>query len=164
MTEATSYRPAQRRVAARVLTPAGWLTGHFHVPEARPLVSFLNGTSDFFTLTHVRLPGQSADLEFLALQRSAALFVIPGDDPLVEASDTHPEPPRSAQISCLLESGMLTGTLRIPPNLRVSDQLIRQAGFLALRDCTIALDQPQGVEAASVVVVNAARVVGVAEI
>jgi hypothetical protein len=40
---------------------------------------------------------------------------------------------------------------------------MNEAGFLAVEDCTVGLDEPRGVEAAPLVVANAGALVGVAE-
>ena len=159
---AASQRPAQRVAPSRVFTPAGWLTANFHITAQTPFLPFLNRTGDFFTLTDVKMPGHSKPLPFLALQRSATILIVPPNDEKLTGSA--PEATETThQISCLLERGVLMGTLELPSALRVSDYLMHQAGFIVLRDCTLGLDEPRGIEALPIVVANADRVVGVAE-
>jgi len=161
MTDAA--RPEQRKVTARIYTPSGWILATFHVPTGQGFTDFLNASKDFFALTEVQLPRQTKPLAFLALQRTAAILLMPEDREIGEPEDgsvTH-------QVSCLLEGGVLMGALRLPESMRVSDHLMdRSSRFLVLRDCTVGLDAAGGnasVEAASVAIVNSGRVVGVSE-
>ena len=159
----TSERPAQRRVRARIYTPSGWLTGTLHVLEDQPLLGFLEGDRGFFTLTDVKIPGQPQALPFLALQRRAAVLVVPsGDGPF---SPPHDTPVRHA-VSCLFAGGVLLGTLPLAEDVRVSDALMEAPGFFLLEDCTIAVDRPGAppvAEAASHVFVHAPAILGVSE-
>jgi len=158
-------RPEHKRLAARIYTPSGWIVGNFHVPQGRQLLPFLNETKQFFTLTDVQLPGHTRPLSFLAVQRSATILVVPAEaenigGDVTGVATTH-------QVSCLLHGGLLMGALRLPSTVRVSDHLMATAQFFLLRDCTIGLDDPQrggSVEATRLVLVNASRLVGVAEV
>jgi hypothetical protein len=149
-------------VAARIWTSSGWIVGTFHVPTAQPLLAFLNHTEDFFRLTDVQLPWQSRTLDFLALQRNAMQLVLPHAGEL----DSDGDGAVPHQVSCLLEGGVVMGTLGLPERERVSDRLIALQHFFVLRDCTVGLDYQAGrssVESASRAVINASRVIGVAE-
>ncbi|MEM9190194.1 MAG: hypothetical protein AAGF12_13500 [Myxococcota bacterium] len=159
--------PSQRKVTAKVYTTAGWIAGTFHVPEVVPFLEFLGGDEDFFTLTDVELPRQTSPLPLLALQRHSTALVIPSADEVGPA----PESTTVHQVSCLLDGGVVMGSLYLPPDLRVSDQLTLSARpgrrFVVLRRCTVGLDQSlpgkAGVETARLALVNVERVVGVAE-
>jgi hypothetical protein len=156
-----SERVKPRTVGARVYTPSGWIHATFHLPPDQTFLSFLNRVEDFFTLTSVYLPWQQKPLEFLALQRNAALLVLPE---LSEAGAIEDEAVPH-QVSCLLQGGVVMGTLHLPPDERVSDRLMRGAHFHSLRNCTVGLDATAGarVEGAPAALVNATRVVGIAE-
>lgn len=156
-----SERVKQRTVAARVYTPSGWIHATFHLPAELAFLAFLNRTEDFFTLTSVYLPWQQKPLDFLALQRSAALLVLP--DP--SEAGTVDEGMIPHQVSCLLQGGVVMGTLHLPKEERVSDRLMHGGHFHALRNCTVGLDATAGarVEGAPAALVNATRVVGIAE-
>ena len=145
-------------------TSAGWLTGTLHVPVDIPLLSFLNRPDDFLTLTEVQLPWQRNPLPFLALQRNATLLVIPEVDEVEGAT----EGPVSHQVSCLLQGGVVMGTLRLPHDERVSDRLTRRQRFFVLRDCTVGIDanadgDRQTIEGTPAAILNGSRLVGVAE-
>ena len=145
MTEASTPHPPQRRVAGRVHTPAGWIAGTFHVPEQQSLLSFFNSARDFFTLTEVQLPGQSSEVPFLALQRSAVNLIIPAADERIDDDAAPDEDAVTHHVSCLLDGGVLMGTLQLPASVRVSDHLMANARFLAIHNCTVGFDRPRGV-------------------
>ena len=155
-------RPAQRRLTARMWTSAGWLTGTLHVPIDVPLLSFLNREEEFLTLTDAQLPWQRKALPFLALQRNAALVVVPETEEVEGAT----EGPVSHQVSCLLDGGVVMGTLRLPRDERVSDRLTRRQRFFVLRDCTVGIDVDGGrqtIEGTPAAIINGRGLVGVAE-
>lgn len=160
-------RPAQRKELARVLTPAGWLVGTFHVPEARPLRAFLDEARPFFTLTDVELAGKGTTLPYLSLARASALLVIPARGEELEEPDRSRANTVVRMVSVLFEGGLLMGRLAVAEGVRVSDALLDAAGFLLLRQCTLGLDRPgedASVEANPVVLLQASRVVGVSEL
>jgi hypothetical protein len=162
---ATEY-PEQRRIPARIHTLAGWLSGTFHVPVAKSFVEHLHAAGDFLTLTDVLLPGHKSRLEFFALQRAATLLILPetteDDLKLAEVASnaaTH-------TVACLLERGVLNGTLALPPSLRVSDFLLSQKGFFVVRSCTLGTQGSAddfSVAMMPLVIVHAAGVIGIAE-
>jgi len=167
-------RPAQRQVPCRIFTPAGFLTGTLHVAEEQTLIDFLNGAGHFLSLTEVTLPGQSKALSFFALGRSSAVIVVPADDDLVVDEERSSIRSELHQVSCLFEGGLLMGTLALPEQVRVSDELMAARGFLLMNHCTLGVDSGASgtaseagdgpsMQAANLVIVHAAHIIGVAE-
>jgi len=167
-------RPAQRQVPCRIFTPAGFLKGTLHAPEEQTLIDFLNGSGHFLTLTQVTLPGQSKPVPFFALARSAAMIVLPASDELVVDEERASIRTELHQISCLFQGGLLMGTLALPEEVRVSDELMAARGFLLMNHCTLGVDGGgsgtaseagggPSMEAANFVIVHAAHIIGVAE-
>ncbi len=156
------------RIAARIYTPSGWIGATFHVPEGETLVSYLNdkgpaGARRFVTLTDVTLPGQGDPLPFFALQRSAILFVVAGEEahlPTGQADGT-----QERRVVCLFEGGVVMGALDTPVGQRVSDVFAHADGFFLLRECTIGAGDAArpSMEAHGAVVASASRLLGVAE-
>lgn len=161
-----SAHPEQRQVPARIYTPSGWITGTFHVLKDQPFLQYLNGAGGFFTLTDVTLPGQTSTLGFLALQRAAAIVVVPAEADLIDSEARASARTEVHVVSCLFEGGLLMGSLALPEDVRVSDELMAARGFLVVHQCTIGIDRSASkpmVEAAAVAIVQASRIVGVAE-
>jgi len=167
-------RPAQRQVPCRIFTPAGFLMGTLHVPQEQTLIDFLNGTGHFLTLTAVTLPGQSQPLSFFALARSSAVLVIPATDELVVDEERSSIRSSLHQVSCLFQGGLLMGTLALPEDVRVSDELMAARGFLLMNHCTLGVDaggqsnandsgSAPSMQAANFVIVHASHIIGVAE-
>jgi hypothetical protein len=131
------YRPPQRTIPARILTPAGWMTGTFHVSRLHSFLDYARQTASFFTLTKVTLPGQKDALPFLALRRSAARVILPSCD----ESQLMLSPPQGEtdehKVRCMLEAGVLSGMLTLKRRVRVSDFLAHHVGYLMLRDCLL---------------------------
>ncbi len=155
--------PKRRKVPARIFVSGGWVVGTFHVPPEMSFLKFLNTVDGFFRLTDVMLPQQRTEVPFLALQRSAVVLVVAGADerlkPTEEGSEGEPR-----RVSCLFEGGLLMGALTLPQGVRVSDRLMEFKGFFVMNECTLGLDaKGPSVEAASVVMVNAPRIIGVSE-
>ena len=163
MADARSSYPPLDKVGARFLTPSGWVVGTLHVPPGQPLLEFLNDTEGFYRLTNVSLPGQPETLEFMALQRSAVLMVVPGSERNVIGQPW--TEPVSHEVTCVFSGGLVMGVLSLPTGLRVSDELMQSPDFFVLQNCTLALDaSPDPImEAESMVVVQATQMFGVAE-
>jgi hypothetical protein len=150
------------QVVSRIFTSSGWVVGTFHVPAGDTLLGHLE-RSKFFTLTDVVLPQGGDALPFFALAREATVLVVPGEpdavSPTAQGGVKH-------QVSCLLERGVVMGALHLPDEIRVSDHLIGAERFFVLGDCTVGIDaegRGGSVEAATAAILNAQRVVGVAE-
>lgn len=157
-------RPAQRKAPVRVYTRAGWIEGTLHVPEKQPLLDFLNAGQDFYTMTDVRL-ASGTKLSFLALARSGILFVEPTTEEMVETVQRTSTRTKLRQVSCLFDGGMVMGTLAMPSELRVSDELMQSQAFVVLGNCTIGVDgglSPR-MEAAVTVLFQTSQLVAVAE-
>jgi len=159
------YRPQQRLVRSSIFTSIGWLTGTFHCNLKQALVDYLNLQASFFRLTDVTLPGVDAAIPFLALQKSKVIVLAPMD------SETNLEKRLPGEINqyavtCVLQDGVLSGTLRTRPNQRLSDHLTAHNGFFVLRECYIrgrndAVDSI--VKRISVAIVNDTAVIGITE-
>ncbi len=150
------------QVVSRIFTSSGWVVGTFHVPAGDSLLSHLE-RSKFFTLTDVVLPQGGDALPFFALSRDATVLILPGEPEAVKPSA---QGEVLHQVSCLLEKGVVMGTLHLPGEVRVSDHLLGTERFFVLGDCTVGIDaggRGGSVEAAAATILNAQRVVGVAE-
>lgn len=155
---------AQATTTVRVFTPTGWVIGTMHVPEGMGLLPFLNGDESFFRMTNVSLPEQPRTIPFLALQRKAALLVVPGEDAALGL--VGPNDRERHEVACLFSGGLVMGTLPLPAGVRVSDELMLSKEFFALEDCTLGIDaSPEpAMEAEELVFVHAAEMFGVAEL
>jgi hypothetical protein len=153
------YRPPQRHVPARILTPAGWINGTFHLAKLHSFVDFLNASTPFFTLTDVVLPGTKQPAPFIGLRRNAARLILP----LIDEASLLLVPTQGETdeyvVHCLLEAGFLSGSLSVKKRLRVSDFLALQSGFMLLRDCALG----EARTPAPLAFVNAQGVVGLGE-
>ena len=162
----SSYKPKTRNVAATVYTSAGWISGSYVLPPIQGFLDFLNQTKSFVKLTSVQLPDGS-QTPFLAMPRSVSLVIVPdqSDTNLQARSGTGLTSPH--RVLCLLDAGVVEGTLEIANNLRVSDYLMQHTDFIALRDATIrfaSAPAPQHLpETIPFLVVFAGGLVGVSE-
>ncbi len=134
MSQTTIQQARFRRVEAEVLLPAGWLDGTFVVPETQSLQDFLDHSGAFLKLTDVRVPGHDELVPFFAVQRGAVELIAPKavDDRVETTGSAGHTAPWS--ISCLFHRGAVHGSLDFLMNLRLSDYLRQQTGFLLLRD------------------------------
>ncbi|MFL5262514.1 MAG: hypothetical protein ACJ79L_08945 [Anaeromyxobacteraceae bacterium] len=153
------YRPPQRVIRARILTPSGWIRGSFHVPRMQSFHDFLGQRGPFFNLTEVAIAARGAELPYLALRRSAVRVIVPSIDErrlLVSAAQ-----PGAVErtVTCVLDAYAVSGRVAVPAHLRVSDYLAHHSGFIQLRDA----DLGQGHERTSVVFLNVAALVAVSE-
>ena len=135
-----------------------------HVPQGMGLLPFLNGEEAFFRMTNVSLPEQPRTIPFLALQRKAALIVVPGEDALLGLNEDDRR--TRHEVTCLFAGGLVMGTLPLPRGVRVSDELMQSKEFFAIEDCTLGIDaSPEPLmEAEELVFVHAAEMFGVAEL
>jgi len=153
----------QSAATVRVYTPTGWVIGMLHVPDGGSLLSLLNSDESFFRMTNVSLPEQPSTIPFFALQRKAALIVVPGEG-VFDGPDI-PDPERH-EVACLFDGGIVMGTLSLASGVRVSDELMQSKEFVAIEDCTVGIDaSPEPImEAEELVFVHAAEMFGVAEL
>lgn len=160
--------PLDRRgVRARVLTPAGWIVATFHLPARSRFVDQLNRPTEFVRLTDVLLHGRDETLPFLALQRRAAILVLPPPEEtdLVHVPET--EPRSRHHVSCLMEVGTLQGTLETLRGVRVSDYFLNKQGFVVLEQCRLRLGGVHGGAPTDIaeprVIVSTTHVLGVSD-
>jgi hypothetical protein len=161
------YRPEQRQIPCHVLTRAGWISGSFHLPAKNVLVDFLNRPGEFVNMTEVAIQGRVTSLPFLALHRESMMLIVP------PAGETNLQISQMGQaleekpLTCLLESGVLSGRIRVHPGLRVSDFFHKLQGFVLVSSCRLLLRGGEE-EAAPLVkephlIVNTDWVLGVAD-
>lgn len=132
----------------------------------------------FFSLTEVTVPRMGAPMPFMALQKRAAIVMVP-----LEASSPPAEPgTEEKNVAVLLEGGMVLGSMDVPHGRRVSDELLAAVSFVAVRDCTIGIDESPDMlaaepanrqttrgggarmQSADFALVNTARLLGIAEV
>jgi hypothetical protein len=162
-----SPTPPLRLSTVNLLTDLGWCSGTFHVPGRQSLVDFLAPGAHIVKLTRVRIPNESERLPFIGFRRDAILVVEPTQaDELVDTAGSVGRT-SAHRVGCLLGEGILHGTLEVLVNVRVSDFLRQQPGFVVLRDCALApygqttdSNQSRRIRCA---LVNLSRVTGVAE-
>jgi hypothetical protein len=124
-----------RQVEADVLLPAGWIEGTFLVPETQSFQDFLEHAGAFLKLTEARVPGHEGVVPFFAVQRGAVeLIATKAGHDRIETADAGRTAPWS--ISCLFHRGAVHGSLDFLMNLRLSDFLRQQTGFLLLREAS----------------------------
>ena len=166
MGDSQAPRPAQRKSPVRVYSTSGWIEGTLHVPQALPLLDFLNEGRRFFTLTDVTLE-RGVTFPFLALARSAIIFVEPHAEELVEGSAHTSVRTRLRQVSCLFPGGMVMGSLGLREDARVSDELLDSGSFFLVANCTVGTDSAgtaPTMAAMAHVLLQASKVIGVAEV
>jgi len=164
----SSLRPPQYPCSVVVFTASGFIRGVFHLPPARHLRSFLNAGEEILKLTQAVLPGSPQVHAFLALQKSAVLLVVPQEDLEPQMAEPGPILKERRLVTCLLSFGSVQGYLETPEHMRTSDFLLRNPGFLELRECHIGPNpylDPKEIsgEAIPLVLVNAKCLVGLAE-
>ena len=168
---ARSARPKQRAVAAEILLSTRWIAGTLPVPELQSLTDYLNTAGGFVKLTDAVVPGLDHPTDFLAVQRSAIGLLAPADQEERIETEGGAGITSPWRITCLFEHGILHGRLDFLVNLRLSDYLRQQAGFLVVRDgvwvdAVGAVSPSVGAPRATqwpVVLVNPARVLGIVE-
>lgn len=159
--------PIFRRVPTELLCGLGWVYGTLHIPAHQALDEFLALSGPALKLTHVRVPGDSDPLKFLALRRDGISVIAPPmGGPVVTPGRYGPTSTR--QIACLLGEGMLRGSVEVPATMRLSDFLRLDGPFLAVRHGLLApygatLHSP-GAKTLDVALVNLDHVAGVSDI
>jgi hypothetical protein len=159
--------PHLRLVTVNLLTDLGWCAGTFHVPGRQSLVDFLAPGNQIVKVTRVRVPNESERLPFIGFRRDSIIVVEPTQTD--ELIDTAGSVGRTSahRVGCLLDEGILHGTLEVLVNVRVSDFLRQQPGLAVLHDCTLVpygqpADSNQGRRLRHALV-NLSRVTGIAE-
>ena len=159
-----NYKPKQRTVAASVLTTAGWITGEFHILENGYLVEQLEAVDEFYKLTNASLIGIDTVVPFFALQRDSIELVVPIEDKLLQRDL---KDSRQETVHVMFDDGVIRGDLAWRQNIRLSDFVTRQSGFILLTNCEIqfghVLHGEKSVRHADAVVMNVRHVVGISE-
>lgn len=102
----------------------------------------------------------------VALQRDSVELIIPHENQgdLLAGPVAHAQ---TDQVFILFDDGVVRGTLEWRENVRLSDFVTRQDGFILLRDCTIelghVLTDEYAVKEASAVLMNVNHIVGISE-
>jgi hypothetical protein len=160
---ARSGPPALRRTEVEVLVPGGWVQGTLSIPSAQSLTDFLNAAGTFLKLADCRLPGEPRPVGFFALQRDAIRLLAPVASPDQIETEGTGGITSPWRISCLFDQGILNGRLDFLVNLRLSDYLRQQAGYLVVRDGTWGDRSGAEPRRWPVVVVNPGTVLGIVE-
>lgn len=158
----------QQPITIIALTASGYISGIVHLLARKNLRTLLNAQDEILKLTHAVLPGSPQSHPFLALRKGSALLIVPKADP--ELFKPEPSAWQKAQrrVTCLLEHGSIQGYIEVPENVRTSDFLLRNPGFIEFRECYLGpnpqLDQQERTgEPLPIVYVNARSMVGVTE-
>lgn len=157
------YRPKQRTVPAHVLTTAGWMTAEFNVLEKGYLLDQLETVDEFFSVTNASMVGFDTTTQFLALQRDAIELIVPRDDTsLLSAPQTDT---KQETVFVLFDGGVIRGDIEYRQNIRLSDFVKKQNGFILLRSCELHLGHvyapEKQVKSADAVILNVNRIVGI---
>ncbi len=162
-----SPRPSQTPLSVIVFTPSGFIRGTLHLPVVKTLPSFLNAQDEILKLTEAVLPGSDLVHPFLALHKSSVILVVPQG---LEAAKPAPGamPLERRAVTCLLSLGSIRGHLDMPENLRTSDFLLRNTGFIEFHECFVGstsyFDPSEATGAPlPLVLVNSRNMVGVTE-
>lgn len=163
-----SLRPSQTAIPVIVFSPSGFIRGTLHLPAGKTLPSFLNAQDEILKLTEAVLPGSDQTHPFLALHKSAIILVVPQEGVEIPKPGPGAMPRELRPVTCLLSLGSIRGHLDVPENLRTSDFLLRNTGFIEFHQCfvgsTTYFDPSEATGAAlSLVIVNSRNMVGVTE-
>jgi len=163
-----SPRPIQTAIPVIVFTPSGFIRGTLHLPAVKTLPSFLNAQDEILKLTDAVLPGSDQVHPFLALHKSAILLVVPQEGVEIPKPATGAVNRELRPVTCLLSLGSIRGHLDVPENLRTSDFLLRNPGFIEFHQCYVGstsyFDPSEATGAPlPLVMVNARNMVGVTE-
>lgn len=162
-----THADQRRSIAAAIYTTAGWIQGSFRIPIIHTLADWLDHSGEFFKLMDVRLPRTHETVPFFALQRHAAVLVVPR----VPLAD--PERSRFAgtlerhHVSVLFANGVVRGAIEVLTGVRVSDFLARWPSFIPVHDAIIAIEgdsEPLMTQPVPLIFVNAPKIVGFTEL
>ena len=130
----TGYRPEQRIVEVEALTPKGWISARIHIGKINLLLDAMNAAPAFLRLTQVTFQ-DGHFVSFLALRRNAVQVLIP-HEPSDQLARQNPAETAVKRIGCVMPYGHIEGDLRLLPDIRVSDFLVKCKGFVLLNNCT----------------------------
>jgi len=160
--------PPQTPFPAVVFTASGFIRGIFHPPAVKSLRNFLNRSDELLNPTQVVLPGRGTVHTFLAPHKSPPPPGAPQGTSTPPASEGSQAPRERRLVTCLLSLGSIQGYLETPENIRTSDFLLHNPGFLELTECHIGPNpylDPKEIsgDAIPMVLVNVRCLVGLAE-
>lgn len=130
----SEYRPEQRIVELEALPQNGWISARIHVGKINLLLDAMNTAPAFLKLTQVTFQ-DGHSLSFLALRRDAIQVIIP-HEPSDQIVRQNPAETAVKRIGCFMPSGNIEGDLRLLPDIRVSDFLLKCKGFVLLNNST----------------------------
>ena len=116
--------PEARPVRCRVLTPAGWLEGDFHVPPLCNFLEHLGALHEFEVLTDVTFLQTGHHEPFFDLHRDAIRILLPPDGETEPAAPIPESLLARHDVFCLLPDGH-----RRPPETSGDRQTDRQIYF-----------------------------------
>ncbi len=162
---ATGSYPQLRSIPILALAPTGFISGTIHIPAIKGLRSFLNGQDEILKLTDAMIPGSQVTFPFLALQKVATHLIAPRATVEPEAGFANT---RQHLVTCLLSMGSIRGYIDVLENVRVSDFLLRNHGFIEFKNCYLGPNpqvDPTNIsgDPLAQVFVNARSMVGVTE-
>jgi len=104
--------------------------------------------------------------DVLALSLDAVILIQPSLDELIETSARSSQRTAIRQVSCLFPGGMLMGSLPLPEDTRVSDEIMNSGEFFMVGNCTLGIDAAASkhtMEASAHLLLHARKIIGVAE-
>ena len=163
-----AYRIEQRIVSVSVLSLRGWITGQIYLGKINLFLDAVNAMPSFLKLANVAFQ-DGHTLGFLALQRNATQIIIPHESREMIARK-NPLETETKRVGCLLPSGSIEGELYLPPNIRVSDYMVKRKNYFVLHNTSGEIwhdgteTQPGIFNESPAALVNAETLVGVTEL
>jgi hypothetical protein len=160
--------PPQQPITIIALTTSGYISGIVHLLAMKNLRTLLNAQDEILKLTHALLPGSPQVHPFLALRKGSALLIVPKAEPEPFKPELSSGPRAQRLVTCLLDLGSIRGYIEVPENVRTSDFLLRNPGFIEFRECHLGPNphlDPQTItnDPLPLVYVNSRSMVGVTE-
>lgn len=156
----SDYRPPQRIIDCTILTTSGFITANLHILDKGLVVEQLDAVDEFYKLTNASLVGIETTVEFFALQRDAVIFWVPKGEP--DEMLQHPiTPPQQDRVHVLFPGGLMSGDLVWRKDVRLSDYVTKQDGYILLRDATIKMNNLGADRQVPAVVLNVNHIVGI---
>lgn len=137
ISDQTQHIQLRKRPVRVLLRGNRSLEGLIHVSEGQSLTGFLGMKKYFLNLTEVKwldTPAEGEPLPHLGIRISQIVWVVPLDGALpLSSAQSAPAGQRSVELH-LVDGVTLHVTLRIAPELRMSDYFDSNAAFIPLRD------------------------------
>jgi hypothetical protein len=164
-----AYRPETREVVVQCRVGRSWISGRLVLPVQRNLIEYLNAAQVFLKVVHAVLPtGTRRTAGFVALRRDAISLIVPEEGDAQIVRDQGAGQFTEQAVSCIFESGEVSGQMSVRKKIRVSDVMGNTKGFFAVREASLRLEaDPSELTLPAPVpllLVNAQHVVGVAEL